>query len=178
MPRFLALATVAIFACASTSCIDPVHDEEVTALGGEVSGVEPGPLHRPGQPCLACHGGRGPAERELSFAGTVYLYRDQELPAEGTEILIREIANSSNRITLRSNAAGNFYVAKDGFDSGFPVSVAVVDQRIPDFPPGRDMVTPIGRNGGCAFCHVTRPTDTTRQMPRVYVNSTATPVRP
>ena len=52
--------------------VDPVHDEQVAALGPEPAGESPGPLHRPGQPCLVCHGGLGPAHQSFSVAGTVF----------------------------------------------------------------------------------------------------------
>src|SRR5256885_5077120 len=54
------------------ACNDPVHDARVDALGPEIDGVPRGPLHRRGQPCLTCHGGSGPANTELSVAGTVF----------------------------------------------------------------------------------------------------------
>ena len=36
-------------------------------------------LHRPGQPCLTCHGGKGPGHVEFSIAGTLYKYPDLSL---------------------------------------------------------------------------------------------------
>ena len=50
------------------ACGDPVHDARVAALGDERPGVPAGPNHRPGQPCLACHGGDGPSDVELAVA--------------------------------------------------------------------------------------------------------------
>ena len=51
---------------------NPVHDNEVAALGPEDPSVPPGPDHRPGQPCLVCHGGSGPASAQFAVGGTVY----------------------------------------------------------------------------------------------------------
>jgi hypothetical protein len=56
---------------AAVGCDDPVHDDAVTALGGEDPNVPIGALHRPGQPCLVCHGGSGPAALAFSVGGTV-----------------------------------------------------------------------------------------------------------
>ena len=70
----LPLAVVAAASGGVLSCYDPVHDQEVAALGGEAPGVSPGPTHRPGQPCNVCHGGVGPANLRFSVAGTVYQY--------------------------------------------------------------------------------------------------------
>src|ERR1700683_3328645 len=36
---------------------NPVLDDAIADLGPEKPGVHPGPLHRPGQPCLLCHDG-------------------------------------------------------------------------------------------------------------------------
>ena len=54
------------------SC-DPVHDDAVSALGGETPGIPRGPLHRPGQPCLVCHDGASGDPAAFSMAGTVFL---------------------------------------------------------------------------------------------------------
>ena len=79
-----------------------------------------GPLMRPGEDCMACHGESGgslpPGERrrhakDWTVAGTVF---DQANPAagiEGAEIAITD-ANGFH-FTLTSNEAGNFYVRND-----------------------------------------------------------------
>ena len=71
-----ALALGVLLVCAAPSallgCNDATHDEEVAALGAEDPAVPPGPDHRPGQPCLTCHGGIGPAKQQFSIGGTVY----------------------------------------------------------------------------------------------------------
>ena len=46
-------------ASALAACVDESHELQVQALGAEVPGVPMGPLHRPGQPCLVCHGDQG-----------------------------------------------------------------------------------------------------------------------
>jgi hypothetical protein len=171
--RSLAIGLLALAATASTSCFDPVHADEVEALGPEASGVREGPTHRPGQPCRVCHGGDGPGSPELTFAGTVYLYRDQPQPAVGTRIEIREVGDETKKVTAVSNEVGNFYVTKEQFNPQFPVFVTLLDDKITDVPVGiKDMVTPIGRNGGCGFCHANdyASADRKKLMPHVYLN--------
>ena len=75
-----------------------------------------GPLMRPGEDCMACHGGTGslPAgerrrhARDWTVAGTVFDPADTAVGIEGAEIEITD-ANGF-RFTLTSNEAGNFYV--------------------------------------------------------------------
>ncbi len=64
----VAVAVLATLAVGGACGGDPVHDEEVAALGPEPGGGAPGPEHRPGQPCLVCHGGSGPASEGEQFA--------------------------------------------------------------------------------------------------------------
>jgi hypothetical protein len=171
--RALALLVVMLVATSSASCFDPVHAREVEALGGEVNGVGPGRLHRPGQPCRVCHGGDGPGSPEFTFAGTVYLYRDEQEAAEKATVVISEAKPGGKSISLGTNEAGNFYVTKDEFDPEFPVLVEIRDARILEVPAGvKSMVTPIGRNGGCGFCHANNyaEADPKRLMPHLYLD--------
>ena len=60
-----------LFALTSLSCTDPVLDDQIEALGPETG--NPGPTHRPGQPCVLCHSQLGPASDSVFLlAGTVY----------------------------------------------------------------------------------------------------------
>ena len=67
-----------LLAAAVVACVDESHELQVQALGGEAPGVSPGPLHRPGQPCLVCHGEPGPASHKFVMAGTVYAVQRPE----------------------------------------------------------------------------------------------------
>ena len=179
-PRSLALAVVALAATLSTSCFDPVHADEVAALGDEVAGVRTGPTHRPGQPCLVCHGGKGPGSPEFEIAGTIYEYRD--VPSGGVDgITVRLTDVTGHLVTCVSNRAGNFYVPKDSEGTlYYPLTVELGgpdgggDPRIK--PSGvKSMITTIGRNAGCAFCHVNnlnslKPEVKTTHMPHVFLN--------
>ena len=171
-PHSLALAVVALSATVSASCFNPVHSDDVAALGGETAGVRTGPTHRPGQPCLVCHGGNGPGSPEFEIAGTIYEYRDVASGGvEGVEVKLTDVTGKV--VTLQSNRAGNFYLEKDRVSLYYPLSVELNDSRITDAPAGvKTMVTPVGRNGGCSFCHVNNlnPADKTTHMPHVYLN--------
>src|SRR5262249_20277323 len=53
-------------------CGNPSRDVEIKALGGEVPGVPASAFHRPGQPCIDCHGPYKGAKPEMALAGTVF----------------------------------------------------------------------------------------------------------
>lgn len=178
-PRSLALVAVALAATLSTSCFDPVHSDEVAALGDEVAGVRTGPTHRPGQPCLVCHGGKGPGSPEFEIAGTIYEYRSAA-SAGVDNVLVRLTDVTGHVVRRRSNRAGNFYVEKDSETLYYPLTVELgedVQGGDPRIKPSgtKSMMTPIGRNGGCAFCHVHNldladKNKATTHMPQVFLN--------
>lgn len=169
-PRSIALACVMLAAIASTSCFDPVHSDEVNALGGETNGVGPGPLHRPGQPCRTCHGGMGPGSPEFSIAGTIYLTRDVGTPQAGVSVTITDV--TGDKRTLTSNQAGNFYIDINQWSPTFPVKVRVGSEGLTDDQKRAQaqMVSPIGRDGGCGFCHYGADNEPTH-MPPIYMVS-------
>lgn len=117
--RALALALLA--AASSASCFDPVHADDVAALGPEAAGVDAGKLHRPGQPCLVCHGGAGPGP-EFAFAGTVYLTQHGSEPARGTQVELRQGSDASKTFRATTNEVGNFYVEKRALIPSTPCS--------------------------------------------------------
>lgn len=134
----IVLATAA--ACSS----DPVRQQTIATLGNEAPGVEPGPLHRPNQPCLACHDG-GEASA-FSVAGTVYARAEGTVPvARVTVELLDADAHFWKAVT---NCAGNFFVRPEEFQPRYPlwVTLAVGEQRL-------DMESPVFRDGSCASCH-------------------------
>jgi hypothetical protein len=142
----MAARLLLVAACLLVGCVDATHDEQVQALGGETPGVPRGPLHRPGQPCLTCHGGLGPASHQFSVGGTVYAVRSESPPAVGAQVQVEDINGSV--YTATTNAAGNFYVPSDTWQPTYPtqmqVSLAGLSQQ---------MATHVGRNGSCAGCH-------------------------
>jgi hypothetical protein len=108
---------------------------------------EEGPLMRPGEDCLKCHGSGGHAP-PWTIAGTVY--NDPNAAADqgiqGAEIEVTDANGWSFK--LQTNQAGNFYTAEA---VAFPLQVCVnKDGR-------RDCMDPPVPFGGCNGCH-TLPT--------------------
>ncbi len=93
---------------------------------------DPGPMMKPGEDCLECHGGGGGEEDAVPWtvAGT--------FGHEGSAIAIRDATGWS--FTLTANQAGNFYTRES---VSFPLTVAVDGQAMPG------SVT----YGGCNRCH-------------------------
>lgn len=145
-PRSLAVAMAIFAATGSASCMDPVHSDEVAALGGEAKGVKAGKNHRPGQPCLTCHGGDGPGSPEWSVAGTIYAVRGKPDVLRDVTIVLTDATNDTK--TLTSNEAGNFYIEAEDWSPTYPLRV-----ELQGAGKAKAMKTVIGRNGGCASCH-------------------------
>jgi hypothetical protein len=132
------------------ACSDPVHDAAVEALGPEDPGVPEGPLHRPGQPCLTCHGGLGPGEPTFSFAGTVYTSAEGGDAASHASVEI--VTAAGDRYEAGVNAAGNFFVSPGDIAAVFPATTSV-KSSLGDI----SMVTPMYRSGDCNDCHAREP---------------------
>ena len=144
----VALAFAAL-ACVSSCFVDPVHNDEVAALGDENPNVSPGPDHRPGQPCLICHGGSGPGKAQFSVAGTVYDTQGQKQPSVGTAVAM--VDNNGSKFSATTNKVGNFYVDVAAWAPVNPIhGVAVSGNGNMSI-----MLTHIGRDGSCAGCHYT-----------------------
>lgn len=158
-------AFAVIGATASASCFDPVRSDEVDALGPERRGVQPGPNHRPGQNCLTCHGGDGPGSPEFSIAGTIYSARGVLEPLASVTVELEDANHSVRRAV--SNEVGNFYIASDAWSPAYPVFVRLLDRRA-DEKGVKEMQTPLGRVGGCAFCHYGADNEPTH-MPPVFL---------
>jgi hypothetical protein len=126
---------------------NPVHDDAVAALGGETAGVSPGPLHRPGQPCLLCHDGASGDPGAFSMAGTIYLGGNTLDPAIGATVTL--VAADGATASATTNAAGNFYLTPSTFSPRFPVHVQSVEMGGVSVA----MHSHIGGNGSCAGCH-------------------------
>ena len=146
----LALALVAL-----AGCQDPVHNGEVDALGPESPGVSPGPLHRPGQPCLTCHGGSGPAATQFTMGGTIYQSAADKTPLGGATVEITDPNN--NKFDVETNAAGNFFITPSDFNPGYPAHATVSYNGVT-----ATMLTHIGRDGSCSDCHFDPPGPTTQ----------------
>jgi hypothetical protein len=139
---------------------DPVHDDAVAGLGGEVGNVRPGPLHRPGQACLLCHDGALGDPSQFSVAGTVFLRLTGTEPARAATVELT--AADGSKFNALTNAAGNFYITPRQWSPKFPLqsSVTFGGDKIA-------MVSQIGLDGSCGGCH--RETAGPDSPGRVYV---------
>jgi hypothetical protein len=126
------------------ACDDPVHDSEVSALGDEQG--SPGPKHRPGQPCLTCHGGSGPAKEHFAVGGTIYAVKDQPQGLAGVDVQLTDSRGDVKHAI--SNDAGNFYLTADEWSPIAPIHVQISYLTV-----SAQMGTHIGRDGSCADCH-------------------------
>ncbi len=112
-------------------------------LGLALAGCIPeeGPMMKPGEDCMECHGGRGEGgeddARAWSVAGTI-------AGRQGARVTISD--RNGWTFTLRSNRAGNFYTAEN---VAFPLRSVTVD--------GAAMSAGAGRfdHGSCnaSACH-------------------------
>jgi len=158
------LGSVLVIA-AFAACYDPVHSDDVAALGPEAPGVKEGPTHRPGQHCTTCHGGDGPGDPQWSVAGTVYAMKGQPDPEVGATVTVTDARGKS--VQLITNEVGNFYVDIATFDPIYPLNVKIDAAGVPTV----HMETNIGRDGGCAACH--RGPGNSQYVPAVYVRKPA-----
>ncbi len=154
--RALSLLTVSC-GLSTLSCGDPYRDPLIKALGDEDPNFPPGELHRPGQPCLACHSKYGGAP-ELAVAGT--LFND---PKAGATPFV--VGGYTARITdsegqardLASNRCGNFFIRKSDWDPAYPLRAELYGpspknpQKVAQL---NVMSSRIGRDGSCASCHI------------------------
>lgn len=161
-------ATLGVFALASSialgamtsSCGDPTHTNAVDALGPEPSGA-PGPEHRPGQPCLVCHGGSGPGVAQFIFAGTVYKTADAKDPAPDAVVALSDAlafaadagAGARGTVHAKTNGAGNFFIPVADYVPTYPVHVLVTAAGDDGTTPTVQMTSHIGRDGSCGACH-------------------------
>ncbi len=148
-----------------TACVDESHALQVDALGGEAPGVSRGPLHRPGQPCLVCHGEGGPASTQFVIAGTVFESQGKTDPANGAQVQIEDVMGAF--YTATTNEVGNFYITPNQWSPTMPLQVQVSEGKNIEA-----MDTHIGRAGSCADCH-TSTSGPTSAGP-VYVVSAST----
>ena len=129
----------------SASCHDPITERAIAALGPEVAGIPPGPLHRPNQPCVLCHATGGTAAA-FAVGGTVYRDPEGRAPLAGVTVVLADRAGGRQQAI--TNCAGNFFIRSDEWRLRSPVWTTLVggSQLI-------DMESPIYREGSCAACH-------------------------
>ncbi len=152
-------AIVAMFA-ALLGCGNRAIDVKVDSLGPEVEGIEQGPYHRPGQPCILCHG-YGGQEPTMVVAGTIFgtpakgdtigtnadwpkLWNiwdggeNEPIPVEGALVTITD--SLGKVVTKETNCVGNFYIETSEEPLAFPLHAEI------ECKPGG---WPQGSPGGC-----------------------------
>ncbi|MEO8875569.1 MAG: carboxypeptidase-like regulatory domain-containing protein, partial [Polyangiaceae bacterium] len=142
----LILPALVLAAICGVAC-NPTHSDQVAALGDEANGVNEGPTHRPGQPCLVCHDGAFGDPTAFSVAGTIYETAGSTTPVNGASIELIDVTGTKYSAT--SNEAGNFYVSPSAFTPHYPMTVTVTASGTKV-----TMQSLISRNGACAGCHV------------------------
>ncbi len=140
------LVAAALLACGCRN--DPVPQAIIDGLPPDSS--PNGPLHRAGQPCLACHDKYGGAT-EFAVGGTVYALDSTGkklvgVPAPNVRVNVLDSSpNGGASLHACSNAAGNFFIlASNWTDITFPLTPSA---------GGLTMQSLIGRDGSCATCH-------------------------
>ncbi len=157
--RYAKVLTLVFVAASATACGDPVRDDVIDSLGGEKPGVGPGPTHRPGQPCLVCHGPGGPQGPTFIVAGTVFRSPHSCSPLSGA--IVRIVDANDRTFAFRTNRAGNFYVGEGSSSPAFPFWVTVESGG-----QKSEMKSRVLREGSCAGCHWDPPSNET--MGHVY----------
>ncbi len=144
-------------------CDNPIYDQQIEALGGEVPGTPAGEYHRPGQPCVLCHGPYFGAEPELVIGGTVFRDRNTLSPVEGAEVVLYDAVGDV--YNLFSNCNGNFMLELGERVPQFPLYAEVIcplygpDGTVLTDASGnpqtrvKSMASWISRDGSCAGCH-------------------------
>lgn len=138
---------LALIAAPLGGCEDPVTQEQIDALGPESPDVLPGPQHRPGQPCMYCHGSAGPASR-FTAAGTIYRAPSSEQRSGGVEVRLIDAAHRPH--IAYTNCAGNFFVMPQEYEPVMPLWVSVYEPRQMLLS---DMESAMNRDGNCGACH-------------------------
>jgi mono/diheme cytochrome c family protein len=151
LPALVAvLAAASAFSACST---DPVHDDEVSALGPEAANIPQGQYHRAGQACVVCHGPEGPANTQFSIAGTVFFGPAVNSPPVGVgNVTVQLEDDSQSKFSVTTNCVGNFWVKPSDWSPAFPVLVSIAGN-----PEGtalqQTMQSHIGRDPSCGDCH-------------------------
>ncbi len=140
-----------LFLILLAACSDPTRDHQIERLGGEDPAVQPGPEHRPGQPCVLCHSAGGPASNHpFVVGGTIFQTDAPNSPgAENVEVRFVDARSNGPSDQVFTNAAGNFYVEESSWDVTYPFRVGIYkDKKLV-----AEMSTTVNRDGSCATCH-------------------------
>ncbi len=152
-----AVSTFAAFVpvTAALGACDPVHTDDIAALGGETRGVPKGPLHRPGQPCTLCHDGALRDPPAFSVAGTIFQTPGAGIGASGIVVAMTDSAGTSYQAPA-TNGAGNFYVTPRQWTPTYPIIQTVL---VENGATVATMYSQISWSGSCAWCHSDPPSE-------------------
>jgi hypothetical protein len=143
MARLLVAVAIGLFAAGCNT--DPLPQAVIDGLPPETG--SPGPLHRPGQPCLVCHTSYEGADPPLALGGTLYKL-DPMAPgglAVAPSVLVTITDSTGDQRPACTNAAGNFFIRKEDWpELTYPLKVRTGTKT---------MNSIIGRDGSCASCH-------------------------
>ena len=150
MPARMLTAT-ALVALLTSCAEEPVHDQEVKALGDERPGFSQDEFHRAGQPCVTCHGEFGPAKTRFAFAGTIFTDPQNPVGAAGVTVNLLDDNQTTPSKTIVTNCVGNFFIAPEDWPGlAFPVLVKSLEK---DQEVAPSMISHIGRERSCNQCH-------------------------
>jgi hypothetical protein len=152
-PACLGATPAFVAACLALGCANPAVDSRIEALGEEPNpDLQDFQYHRPGQPCVLCHGEYEEEDPVMSVGGTIFQTPMNRLPVEGAVIRIWDSAGETR--TATTNCVGNFWIPKEEWDPLFPLHVEVEYQAAgSDTFRVEPMATRISRDGSCATCH-------------------------
>ena len=156
VPLRLPPPLLALFALTALAGCDPVHSNDIAALGGETQGVHKGPLHRPGQPCTLCHDGAVGDPPGFSIAGTIFEKPPDGMQGASNIVVTMTDSNGSTYSAPATNTAGNFYVTSSQWTPTYPIRTTVLVQSGSIVAT---MYSQISRSGSCAWCHTLTPGD-------------------
>jgi hypothetical protein len=147
-PHALALA-VGLSACAN-----PAVDARIEALGEEpLPDLADFSYHRPGQPCVLCHGEYEEEEPIMTVAGTIFQTPTKRIPVENARVRVWDSSGGPPRDKL-TNCVGNFWFTKEEWNPLFPLHIEVEYQiEGDDDYRVQPMLSRVGREGSCAGCH-------------------------
>lgn len=174
----LMAALACVLLLALPGCGNPSFDVQIEQLPPDTVG--PGPNHRPGQPCLLCHGPYKGASPQMSLAGTVFKTITTQdtygLPPDyaeytaalkeatglqGVSIKVYDpsgkingvLPTNSRQVELKSLESGNFFFKTIEFSPNFPLGARM---DCPDVGQQFTMISRISRDGSCNGCHALR----------------------
>jgi len=162
--------TILVLAACVIGCANPAVDDRIEALGEEpLPDLNDFSYHRPGQPCVLCHGEYEEEDPIMSIGGTVFQTPKKRIPVENARVRVWDSSGEPPRDKL-TNCVGNFWFTKEEWNPLFPLHIEIEYQLEGDDDfRVQPMLSRVGRDGSCAGCHQDTPEPNTQYSPgRVY----------